>query len=369
MKKILQISLFLCSIILSSECFATGEDYEDIKNIHKSFKISGNTDLEIENKYGDIIIDTWEKDSIKFDITIKIISDSYESNHDFTDLIDVDFYQAEGEVSATTEWNQYNSKIKTSAIDIATIFGRERKIVINYHVHTPKSVNLSIDNKFGDIAISDFEGDIKLDVSYGDIKLRKTEKIEEITLNYGKLKLKAFDKADITLKSADADLGSGKKLTLHSTTSKIEIDKVRDLKIYSRNDKFEIEEAEMVDISSGWSDFDIQEVKGQINAEIKFGELVIDKIHNSFQNININGSFADIELNFENKIAFNYDITLYNGKRFSIPSNGNTTTKNSSYDNNNEYEGTFATMPIGGLPATVTIKMKSSYVDLRLNDE
>lgn len=361
--------MFLYSVISSTEYFAAGEDYEDIKNIHKSFKINGKTDLEIENKYGDIIIETWEKDSIKFDITIKIISDSYESNHDFTDLIDVDFYEAEGEISATTEWNQYNSKIKSSAIEIATIFGRERKIVIDYHVFTPINVDLEIDNKFGDVVIGDFEGDIKLDVSYGDIKLHKTDKIEELTLNYGKLRLRSFDKADITLKSADADLGKGKKLTIHSTTSKIEIDKVRDFKAYSRNDKFEIEEAEMVDIYSGWSDFEFQEVKGQVNAEIKFGELVIEKIYNSFQNLTINGSFADIELNFENKVAFNYDISLYNGKRFSIPSNGNTITRSNSYDNNNEYEGTFATMPIGGIPATVTIKMKSSYVDIRLNDE
>jgi len=367
MKRILQISLFLFNI-LPAHAGAANEDYEDVKTIRKSFKVSGKTELQIENKYGDIIIDTWETDSVKFDVTIKVISDSYESDHDFSDLIDVDYYQSDGEISATTEWNQYNSKIKSSAIDIATIFGREQKIVIDYHVYTPAGIDLDINNKFGDVVIADYEGDIKLEVSYGDIKLRKTEKIDELTLKYGKLRIREFDKADITLKSADADLGKGKKLTIHSTTSKIEIDNIRDFKAFSRNDKVEVESAEMIDIIAGWSDFEFQEVKGQLNNEIKFGELIIEKIHNSFQKINITGSFADVELNFESKTAFNYDITLYNGKRFSIPSTGNTTTKNSSYDNNNEYEGTFATMAIGGLPATVIIKMKSSYVDIRLDD-
>lgn len=370
MKKTQKILLFLFSFGIS-HAFCSGTDeisYEENKTIHKAFKISSKLELNLESKYGDIFIDTWDKDSVSFDIAITVLSNDSESGKELLEGINVVFDKTGDFISAYTEWNQYSSKVKKTAIDVATIFGRERKIIINYTIKLPKNSELEIENSFGNITLNDFEGDIDLDVSHGDIRLRKVKDISNLKISYGKLRIKECHKADIESRSSDISIDRAGKMKIESSGSDIEIDKVDDLRITSKHDKIEIEEIKTINFIASWSDIKIESLEQNIFGEIKYGDLSVDKIASPFLGVELNGNNAEIELNFEEKIAFRYDVSLINGKRFSLPSKGNTTDKAETFGDIKEYEGIIATIPIGGKPASVIIKVKASYVDFRLLD-
>lgn len=345
-----------------------GTPYEENKTIHKAFKVTDQLELEILSKYGDITIDTWEKDSVSFDISIKVITNDPETSAEFIEDVTVEFNQTDDYISAITEWNRYNSKIKKTALDVATFFGRERKIEVNYNIKLPEDSEVDIENNFGDINLSNLNGNIKIDASHGDIRMRKVKNIKKLKLSYGKLKIKEVKNASIEIHYGNVDIQKAKDVNLESTSSDIEIDEVNKLKLSSKHDKIELEEIKDINFSSSWSNIDIDNLSGNIVGDIKYGDFTVNEIATSFSGTELSGHATDIELNFASQIAFVYDISLVNGKRFSIPSTGNSTTKAENFGEISEYQGTFATIPVGGLPAKVTIKVKSSYVDIRLAD-
>jgi len=371
MKTIQKTLLYSFSIFLLNFSSAyAGEDtpYEENKTIYKAFKITDKLELDLLSKYGDVTIDTWDKDSVSFTIDIKVITDNPETSKEFIKDVTVLFNHSEDYISASTEWNRYTNKIRKTAIDFATILGRERKIEVNYSIKLPANSELDIENSFGDITLNDFEGKIKIEASHGNVRIRKVKNIKKLKLSYGKLKIKEYDNANIEIHSTDADIEEGKTLTLKSSSSDIEIEKVKKLILNSKHDKIEVDEIDKLTFTSAWSDIDIDELKTTIQGDIKYGDFSVEKISSSFQDIKINGHATDIELFFVKEIAFHYNISLVNGKRFSIPSTGNTTTKSDTFEDLKEYEGTFATIPLGGKPASAVIKAKASYIDFRLTD-
>ena len=42
------------------------------KNIKKTYSVNSNAGIDIDNKYGNISISTWDEDKIDIDITIKV---------------------------------------------------------------------------------------------------------------------------------------------------------------------------------------------------------------------------------------------------------------------------------------------------------
>ena len=46
--------------------------FTETKQIHRKFKVTPETRVEISKKYGKVEINTWEKDSVVFDIKIRV---------------------------------------------------------------------------------------------------------------------------------------------------------------------------------------------------------------------------------------------------------------------------------------------------------
>jgi hypothetical protein len=63
--------VFVAGFILMIPLFVLAQ-FTESKQISKRYKISPETRIEITNKYGNIKINTWEKDSVVFDIKIKV---------------------------------------------------------------------------------------------------------------------------------------------------------------------------------------------------------------------------------------------------------------------------------------------------------
>ena len=57
------------TLILGGPCLAM-DDAKLTKTVSRSFKVLPETELEINNKYGDVIINDWDQDSVSIVITI-----------------------------------------------------------------------------------------------------------------------------------------------------------------------------------------------------------------------------------------------------------------------------------------------------------
>ena len=285
---------------------------EQTKEITKSFLLSPDSYVEIENKYGDITIESWDIDSVRFEVIITARSQKEWNLEDMLQKIDVEFTSSSSFVLAETSWADNVSFFKKGAYDIKQGFGSEDKIQVDYKVYLPSWVPLDISNKFGNVFIGKHLGDLEVFVSYGDFRAREIENGKKIEVKYGKLKVKKIKYANIKLGACkSADIDEAEQLVIESSSSEIEISEVVQLNIRSKHDEIIIDEIEEFQGQLALSDLEIKELSKNMSANVKMGSLRIIETDVMAEKISIEANKADIFLGIDDLFdgRLNLDIT------------------------------------------------------------
>jgi hypothetical protein len=351
---LLTINLLLLGV------FAFGSDalFEDSKVIKKTFKTSNDFELEINNKHGMVEIEPWDKDSISVEITITAESQKLERLNKMMDQVNVRFTHHDDYLSVSTEWGSSTNGMR---VDLMGLFDAQT-ITVNYKIRAPKNIDMEIENKFGDVQIDGCTGKFKLDLSHGSFTARKITYAKSIVVQYGNIKIKEITKGDISSKFSDVSIDVAGDLNMDIASCDVEIEKIKSLVLKSLSDEVEIEEIQELSFSSSLSEIEIEKLTKTVTGHIKYGSLDIEEVVASFSGITINAQNTDVQLDFQPQVAYNYIVQLERGKSFSIPSEGNSLTKDNVFDEMHQYEGVFATIPVGGKPANVNINAKLSYI-------
>ena len=110
MKKYKIITLAV-TLILVIPSFVSAQ-FTETKQVNKRFKLTPETQVEITNKYGKIKINTWEKDSIIFDIKIRVEDKKLSRLEKLVSEVDFDFVNSEHYVTARTQVGENRSSLK-----------------------------------------------------------------------------------------------------------------------------------------------------------------------------------------------------------------------------------------------------------------
>ena len=73
------------------------------KNIKKSFNVSSNATLKVDNSFGNVNIITWDENRVEFDITIKVSGNDDDKVEERLEGIDIEFSSSSNLVSAITK--------------------------------------------------------------------------------------------------------------------------------------------------------------------------------------------------------------------------------------------------------------------------
>jgi len=121
----------------------------------REFEVNPDATLKINNKYGSVHTTTWEKNIVTIKVIVSLDVDSKEKADRILKHIDIVFNASKQEVNVITEiQGQFPKKMN-------------KKLQIDYTIMLPKTNNLSIKNKFGDIYVNELEGKADLKMSYG----------------------------------------------------------------------------------------------------------------------------------------------------------------------------------------------------------
>ena len=249
---------------------------EQTKEITKSFVLNPDSYVEIETKYGDITVESWDADSVKFEIVITARSEKHWNLDDMLEKINVEFTSSSSFVLAETSWADNVSFFKKRTYDIKQGLGSQDKIQVDYKVYLPSWVPLDISNKFGNVFMGKHEGALEVFVSYGDFRARQITNGKKIEVKYGKLKVKEIKYANIKLGACkSADIDEAEQLIIESSSSEIEISEVVQLNIRSKHDEIIIDEIEEFQGQLALSDLEIKELSKNMSANVRMGSLRI----------------------------------------------------------------------------------------------
>lgn len=281
----------------------------------RSYKITENTSVEILNKYGKIHVITWDIDSVKFEVDLRITANTIEKMQKLRNNVKFEFTGNQYIITAKTIFVSTSNMI-TEFVDA---FIPSNQVMINYMVYVPRHAILKIDNKFGDVYMDDFEGNLEINLSNGDLKANKLSGNPVIRLSAGDGMINSIQNGKVYVSYSDMQIRQADNLHLETRSSRIDVEKGDKLKIDSRRDKLVITEGIDVTASGYFSTLEIEHLVKELRCSFKYGVVTVDKVNSGFSFININSEYTDIDLFFDRTASYNIDITHHNDVYINYP--------------------------------------------------
>lgn len=112
---------------------STSSPQERVKNYSKTYPVDGNDKLALDNKYGRVTINTWNKNEVKVDVQIKGIASDDETAQKLVDGISISDSKDGNVISFRTNFGSGNSSIW----NLFNNMNDRHRAEVNYTVYMP----------------------------------------------------------------------------------------------------------------------------------------------------------------------------------------------------------------------------------------
>ena len=130
---------------------------EASKSVERTFNINNNSEIEIQNKFGNIVINRWDKDVVDLKVKIEAKGKNETKTQKILDAIEIDISDriSSGSLKFETEIDDINGNSSFS---------------VHYEVTMPNTNPLKLNNSFGSVYIGSYKGNLDVEVKYGQFQ-------------------------------------------------------------------------------------------------------------------------------------------------------------------------------------------------------
>jgi hypothetical protein len=278
--------------------FAASEKFT--KNIKKEFSVNSDALLNVKNKYGKIHCNNWEKMAVSIEVTITVEAGNEQKAQRIFDHISIDISGSNAMVKAETSISE-----NWSGKDDSQNFS------IDYDIYMPKSLEVALDNKFGDIYIDQVDGPLTIDLGYGNMEANRIQNTSNtLSIKFSNAVIKYMKSGEVELKYSELTLAESGSLKLDTKFSTMTVELMDVASIISQYDTYNIGKVNLLNIDTEFSDIEIETLNVHGEIESQYGDVVIDYIPSSFNDIIINNSFGDVQLTFSRDANYLVDAKV-----------------------------------------------------------
>ncbi|MFH1320245.1 MAG: hypothetical protein ABII90_06270 [Bacteroidota bacterium] len=289
--KILCISVVIIHC-LTLNSYGNKISTEFSKKWEKEFEVSPDATLKISNKYGTVHTTSWQKNIITIMVIASVDVDSKEKADKILNHIDIVFDASKQEVNVTTEIQDLPEKMN-------------KELQIDYTVMMPKTNNLSIKNKFGDVYVNELDGKVDIKVGYGNVKCGNlNNSANKLDISFGAGSIDNFTSGNIILRYSELNIDNGENITIDSQFSTLDIGSVKTLNNDSQYDKTGIKQVRELNIDGKFSTFKIYNIIKSFKLDTEFGNCSVKNISRDFKEVIVDNQFGGVELGFEEGASF-----------------------------------------------------------------
>lgn len=290
------------------------QPYEKTKSVVKVYPATKDCAVQISNKYGDVQIVPWDKDSVKFEISVKVVNKKEDDAIKKINNIDFNFTSTPYYVIAKTVFLDSKNGILNDIGDMAgSIIGSGNSVSITYVVSLPSAISLTIDNKYGNVYTTNHSNAFQLTLSNGNFKANNLTGDSKINVSFGNVSLNEISKGTLEASYAELDIKNTGKLNIVGRSSQFTISKANSITLDSKRDKFTFDTLSYLSGETDFSYITIRSITSQINLNTSFGDLVIQELTSDFTSMNLVSSYADISMTMLQGFSSQMEIT-YNKK-------------------------------------------------------
>lgn len=304
---LLVIALLAASITLSAA--------EATKEFRKEYATGPNTTLELNNRYGDVVVTSWDKDQIVIDVKVTVILPNKERAEKLLSYIDVQFTEEGNLIMART--------VIDDKFSFSGWGGESKRFSIDYNVKMPKETPLKLANRYGNTKINELTGLVTLDIKYGNITAAKLTRENEkpwssLNLAYGKGTIDEAGWLTLTMRYVgNLELKKSTALLLDSRYSKLTLGETSSVVGESKYDNIRIGSIKNLDLDNGYSDVNIGSLATKLKYEGSYGSFAIDNIPAAFESIDLKTRYMGVKLGIAANSSYELDGRVrYGGLKY-----------------------------------------------------
>ena len=276
---------------------------ERIKNYSKSYPVDGNDKLALDNKYGRVTINTWNKNEVKVDVQIKGTASDDETAQKLIDAISISDSKDGNTVSFRTNFGSGNS----SVWNLFNNMNDRHRAEVNYTVYMPSSMSLDLRNKYGSVSLPSLSGKVTIDNAYGSLVAKAlTNPANEFNFRYYEVNIEEVKGCDLNLSYGSLKLGTVGRLAANINYAPVDIEKLNN--------------------------------SGTINARYG-GGVKIGEISKALKNLDIDSKYSSVNIGLRGDENFDFDVTVKYGS-FNFDDNRLKITSKSPSDDSRGYHPT-----------------------------
>jgi DUF4097 and DUF4098 domain-containing protein YvlB len=256
-----------------------GEVKEKVKTYSKVYAAASNDELKIENSFGEVSVNTWDRKEFKIEVQIKVYANVDADADKFLDVIQISD-------SKTTGLAWFKTVIGDNGSLSPELWNGDgknhiKKIEINYVVYMPAKNALSINNKYGNTTLPELQGKVTIHSFFGSLKAKSlSNPLSEIKVRSGDVTIGSLTGGNLQIAFGSLNLSEGDKLN--------------------------------ADISYGPVKIGTLYTSG--NIKVKYcGKFQIAGLDKNLKMLDITAAYSGVKIGINNNENANFDITTYYG--------------------------------------------------------
>ena len=319
----LKTLLFFTLITVVSLAFKGEEKVTKI--FSKECNLTDNSNVYIENRFGQVNIENWDKNTISIMIEIKAEHPNRNKAEKILNAINIEFSQSGDDISAITKidedmmksWNTHFSD------------NSSKEFSIDWEVKMPKQTNLHIYNKYGDIFIDELSGQAKIELKYGNLKANKilrdnSDPLSSLQLAYGNASIDEVNWFKIELKQSKISIIKVVAIVSVTKNSSISIKQVNSMVTESKHDSYDIGKIKNFICNGEYSNFNIIELTKKLEITSNYGDISIESIPSLFESIKFVANYSSIYAKIDPTASYYLDADIKFGNiKYNTPANVN----------------------------------------------
>lgn len=270
-----------------------GGAVEKRKTIIKMYDVTPKDNLVIDNQYGKINVNLWDKDEIRVQITITANAGSDDKVQDNLSLVEIDERRAGDQIILKTQIRRPATSTWMWASN-----NEKNNVKIDYDISMPRRNPLNVRNQFGTTNIPAFSAPLTVHSRYGSFYANDLQSRQNtIDIAYGKAEIK--------------NLESGK---LDIAYSSLDVDKANVLILSNKSGSMNIGEVGKLDADIGYSGGKVGTVRESGKIRLSFASgFRIDQLPKSVDNLDIQANYSTVTLPITESSDCNFDVTVSYG--------------------------------------------------------
>lgn len=296
-KTTFRLALVLTCILalLQTEMRANALKVEQKKEINHTFKVDGNSRLQVDNRYGNITITHWNKKEVAIQVVISSKANNQTQAKKAIDRVSI-------------EANKYgHTVIAKTILQNNQNAGNNVSLSINYYIQMPATLKSQLSQKYGNIHLPESNNhEMDIELKYGNLMAGDFVAPFQLVAKYSNVELGNLTEGEMELSYAGtANVAKAKKLEVESSYSNLDIEQIDELELESRYGNLTIDQIDKLTLEMSYGDAKIRKLNRELDAdELKYSNITVKSLSPLFKQFHVDARYGNVEVRLPSNASF-----------------------------------------------------------------